>query len=148
MVAANMIDRQIEPAEIAEILEVDPQTVRDWKRRYLKGGRAALAARKTPGRPRELSLDHRQALADLLLKTPAECGFEKYLWTQQLIADLIEREFGVSYHHDHIGVILKQMGFTHQKPQPVSRERDETRIEAWRHRDWPALLKKAASPTA
>lgn len=141
-VAANMIDQKMKPVEIAKLLEVDVQTVREWKRRYLKGGRAALAARRTPGRPAELSASQRQLLAEMLLKTPAECGFEKYLWTQQLIADLIEREFGVSYHHDHIGVILKQMGFTHQKPQPLSRERDEARIEAWRARDWPTLLKK------
>jgi transposase len=65
---------------------------------------------------------------------------------QQLVADLIAREFGVSYHHDHVGVILKAMGFTHQKPQRRARERDEAKIEAWRREFWPALLKKVPSP--
>jgi len=84
----------------------------------------------------------------MLLKTPAECGFDKYLWTQQLIAELIGREFGVSYHHDHVGVILKRMGFTHQKPMRRARERDEQRIEGWRREVWPALFKKASTTAA
>ena len=84
----------------------------------------------------------------LLLKTPVECGLDRYLWTQQLIADLIQREFGVSYHHDHVGAILHEMGFTHQKPAKRARERDEAKIEAWRKVFWPELLKKTPPPTA
>jgi transposase len=84
-------------------------------------------------------------LEELLLKTPAECGFDKYLWTQQLIADLIQREFGVSYHHDHVGTILRDLGFTPQKPAKRAKERDEARIEAWRREVWPEIVKKNAA---
>ena len=52
----------------------------------------------------------------------------------------------MSFHHDHVGVILKAMGFTHQKPQRRARERDEAKIEAWRREFWPALLKKVPTP--
>ena len=45
-------------------------------------------------------------MAELLLKGPADCGMDRYLWTTQLIADLILREFGVAYHHDHVGRLL------------------------------------------
>jgi transposase len=147
-IAANMLDLGKKPAEIAVAIGVAVQTVREWARRYRKGGRAALASRKAPGRPVELGPSQRERLAELLLKTPAECGYDKYLWTQQLIADLVQREFGVSYHHDHIGVVLKQMGFTHQKPARRARERDEQKIEAWRREVWPDLLKKAPTPAA
>jgi transposase len=147
-VAANMFDQEMAPEQIAGVLEVDAQTVRAWRRNYRKGGRAALASRKPPGRPSELDPAQRDRLAEMLLKTPAECGFDRYLWTQQLIAELIEREFGVSYHHDHVGVVLKRMGFTHQKPTRRARERDERRIEAWRKDVWPELLKKVPPPAA
>ena len=145
-IAANMFDRGRAPAEVAQDLGVDAQTVRAWRRAYREGGRAALASRKPPGRPALLTDAQRERLAGLLERTPAECGFDRYLWTQQLIADLIAREFGVSYHHDHVGVILKALGFTHQKPARRARERDEQKIEAWRREDWPALLKKVPSP--
>lgn len=141
-VAANMLDGGKKPKEIAVDLGVDDQTVRAWARAYRKGGRAALASRKPPGRPALLKAQQREQLAQLLQKTPAELGFDRYLWTQQLIADLVQREFGVSYHHDHIGQILHEMGFTHQKPARRARERDEQKIENWRQEVWPELLKK------
>jgi transposase len=145
-VAANMFDQGMESGQIAVLLGVAVQTVRQWRRLYIKGGRAALASRKPTGRPSELNDQRREQLAQMLLKTPVECGFDKYLWTQQVIADLVLREFGVSYHHDHIGVILKQIGFSHQKPARRAKERDEQAIETWRSEVWPALLKKV--PTA
>lgn len=143
-IAANLFDQSKEPAEIAVILGVDDQTVRRWRREYRKGGRAALASVKASGRPPRLSPDQKQELSQWLLKTPKECGFDKYLWTQQLIADLILQKFGVAYHHDHVGIILRELGFTHQKPQRRARERDEAKIQGWRQETWPALLKKAS----
>jgi transposase len=148
MIAANMFDQKLATAQIAAALEVDGQTVRHWRRLYNKGGREALKMNPHPGRPPLLSDADRARLAQLLLKTPAQCGFDKYLWTTQLVADLIEREFGVTYHHDHVGVILGAMGFTHQKPARRSRERDEQKIQTWRHEVWPALLKKVPTATA
>lgn len=147
-IAANMFEQDRESADIAKDLGVDDQTVRSWRRAYREGGREALISRKPSGRPARLSEAQRQHLAEWLVKTPAECGFDKYLWTQQLIADLIAREFGVSYHHDHVGVILHQMGFTHQKPARRARERDEAKIEAWRQEFWPALFKKVPAAGA
>ena len=146
-IAANMLDAGEAPAVVARHLGVAAQTVREWRRDYRAGGRAALRSAKPTGRPPKLTDAQRQALAGLLQRTPGECGFAgKYLWTQRLIADLILRQFGVSYHHDRVGVILRRMGFTHQKPARRAKERDAARVEAWRRRAWPALLKKAARP--
>ena len=147
MVAANLLDQQVEPPVIAKALDVCVQTVRQWRRVYNAEGRDGLRMNAHPGRPPLLKETDRETLATLLLKTPAECGFDKYLWTTQLIADLIAREFKVSYHHDHIGKLLERIGFTHQKPARRARERDEEKIEAWRRETWPALLKKVSSLT-
>lgn len=142
MTAANMFELGLSSVVIAGSVGVDQQTVRKWRRTFKAQGREGLRSRPHPGRPPELNEQQTAQLAALLLKTPQECGFDRYLWTQQLIADLIEREFGVSYHHDHVGVILKRIGFTHQKPARRARERDEARIAAWRQTVWPELLKK------
>jgi len=148
MIAANMFEQGLATDVVAKSLDVDDQTVRQWRRAFRARGRDGLRSRKHPGRPPRLSREHKAKLAEMLLRTPAECGFaDKHLWTQQLIADLIAREFGgVRYHHDHVGVILKELGFTHQKPTRRAQERDEQRIEAWRREVWPALLKKAPTP--
>jgi transposase len=137
-----MFEQKLASAVIATSLRVDDQTVRRWRRIFQAQGRDGLLARKHAGRPSRLTSQQKSRLAELLVKTPGECGLERHLWTQQLIADLIAREFGVSYHHDHVGVILGELGFTHQKPARRAKERDEARIEAWREKHWPALLKK------
>jgi transposase len=147
MIAANMFEQKLATDIIATSLQVDDQTVRQWRRVFNARGREGLYSRKHRGRPSRMSLQQKQQLSKLLLKTPAECGFDRYLWTQQLIADLILREFGIHYHHDHVGVILQELGFTHQKPMRRAKERDEARIEAWRREVWPEILKKTPQAT-
>jgi transposase len=148
LIAANMFDQGLTTGQVAASLSVDGQTVRRWRRAYDARGREGLRSRPHPGGRRRLTDAQRGRLCEMLLKTPAECGFDKYLWTTGLIAELIRREFGVDYHHDYVGTMLGDMGFTHQKPARRSKERDEARIEAWRREHWPALLKKVPTPPA
>src|SRR5512138_1379757 len=94
MTAGNMFEEGLQTAVIAASLKVDDQTVRRWHRIFNDKGREGLRSRKHAGRPCRLKPQQKERLAQLLLKTPGECGFaDKYLWTQQLIADLIAREF-------------------------------------------------------
>jgi transposase len=147
MTAANMFEQGLGDPVVAASVRAHVRTVARWRRTFGAEGREGLRSRGHPGRPPRLTGGQRQRLGELLVEAPAGCGFTgRHLWTQQLVADLIAREFGVSYHHDHVGVILKAMGFTHQKPQRRARERDEAKIEAWRREFWPALLKKVPSP--
>jgi putative transposase len=145
-IAANMLEQGHKPKVVAAAVGVAAQTVRQWDRVRLAGGRAALRSRKPPGRKSRLTDEQRAKVRQLLLKSPEELGFAgRYFWTQQLIADLIAREFGVTYHHDRIGRILKRIGVTHQKPARRAKERDEQKIQHWRAEVWPDLLKKVPS---
>ena len=57
------------------------------------------------------------------------------------VRQVIHREFGVTYHVDHVGRLLHALGFTPQKPRRKARERDEAAIEHWRREDWPRIKK-------
>jgi transposase len=144
MFAANMFEHGLSSISIAGSLNVDVQTVRRWRRIYNRAGREGLGSRKHPGSKPRLNSQQHERLAQLLLLTPAQCGFERYLWTTSLIADLIRREFNVTYHHDTAGFLLRDLGFSWQKPACRARERDEVRIEAWRREVWPEILKKVS----
>ena len=156
MIAADRFDDDDDktPAEIAAFLGVDDQTVREWRRAYRRAGggdagRAALKSRRPTGRPRKLTDAQRQELPALLEQGPAAHGYgEAYLWTTKLIARLIKDRFGVEHHHDHVGVILHELGVTPQVPARRAKERDEARITQWREELWPALLKKVPRKTA
>jgi transposase len=47
---------------------------------------------------------------DLLNQGAEAHGFVGDVWTQQRIAIVIKRIFGVSYHPDHIGRLLRSIG--------------------------------------
>jgi transposase len=144
MFAANMFDEGLQSSAIARSLNVHAQTVRRWRRDFNASGRDGLDSHKHPGSKPRLNPQQHERLAELLLLTPVQCGFERYLWTTSLIADLIRREFNVSYHHDTVGFLMHDLGFTWQKPACRAKERDEVRIEAWRREVWPEILKKVS----
>ena len=70
-------------------------------------------------------------------------GFDTDLWTCPRVKALIEREYGVSYHVDHIVRLLRSLGFTPQKPKRRAIERDEEAIARWIRKGLAADQKKA-----
>jgi transposase len=144
LVAANMFDQEMPTDQIVGLLEVDDQTVRAWKRRWRKQGRDGLIARKPPGGPSKLTAEQKQQLLKMLEHEPQHYGFKAHLWTTKLMAQLILKTFGVQHHHDHVGAMLRKLGWSVQKPMRRAKERDEPRINAWREQVWPELEKKVA----
>lgn len=80
----------------------------------------------------------------MLLEGPLAAGFPTDLWTLTRVAQVIERHFGVKYHPGHVWRILRDLGWSPQKPERRARERDEEAIERWRKEDWPRIRKKPA----
>ncbi len=147
-IAARMFRRGDASESIAEVLAVDPQTVRAWRREFDAGGLDALLAKPHPGPKCKLTDEQKQHLLTLLEQPPSAYGFDAYLWTTKRITRLILDRFGVEYHHDHVGVILHQLGYSYQKPALRPRERDEQAIEGWRTETWPAIAKRSRERNA
>lgn len=59
---------------------------------------------------------------------PEAQGYRTNLWTTARIAEMVEREFGVRHHRDHIGRLMHSLGWTPQKPERRALERDEDEI--------------------
>ena len=76
------------------------------------------------------------------MKGARAAGYESDLWTCPRIADVIAEEFGVLYHPNHIGRLLRSLGWSPQRPQRRALERDEERIQGWIRADWPRIKKK------
>jgi transposase len=106
-----------------------------------------LLAKPHPGKAAQLSVKQRKRLVEILLQGPMAAGFPTEMWTCPRVAQIIEREFEVSYHSGQVWKILRSLGWTLQKPQHRSRKRNEKEIEMWREREWPRIenrLKKGA----
>jgi hypothetical protein len=57
---------------------------------------------------------------------------------------MIEMEFGVHYHKDHVSRLMKELGWTPQVPNTRAIQRDEGAIKHWRLETWPALQRQAS----
>lgn len=105
------------PAEVAEFLGVDRNTVYRWQRRYRREGKPGIAARTIPGRPPRLRPEQRDSLLRCLEQGARAHGFATDRWTQQRVAALIQSMFGVTFCPFHVGRILAATGWEPPKPQ-------------------------------
>lgn len=143
--AIALFDEGMRPVDIAAKLRVGRRSVRRWKASYLKSGRKALKAQPASGRPAKLDTEGRRRLEQLLLKGAQSAGYPTDLWTCPRVTHLIERRLHVRYHVDHIGKLLRSLGWSPQKPERRARERDEKAIRRWVRMDWPEIKKKPAA---
>ncbi len=130
--------------EIAEALGVTRGAVSQWVKRAQEGGVEALNTPPRTGRPARLSQADRRRLVKLLAKGAEAFGFRGAVWTNPRVAKLIQRELGVRYHPAHVSRILKELGWTPQKPLVQAKQRKPEEIERWWQERWPELEKKPA----
>lgn len=129
--------------DVAKAVGASRAAVYSWKNAAGKQGeRAKALAAKPQHVPKcRLSTQQQAKLKRLLKAGPRQAGFPTDLWTLPRIAQLIDREFGVSYHSTHVGRLLKSLGFSRQKPQRKSKEQDADAVATWREEKWPAIKK-------
>ena len=129
--------------DIAAALGVSEGAVSQWLRRAREGGGVeALARRPPPGMTPRLSAEQRAQLPALLARGAQAYGFRGDVWTARRVARLIADTFGVRYHRDHVSRLLRQLGWSRQRPVKRATQRDAAAIAQWREERWPALRKK------
>ncbi len=139
--AIELLREGWQPVDVAQKVGVDRRSVRRWRAAFEREGRSGLEARTVPGRPLKLDARERAELEQLLLQGAVRAGYSTDLWTCPRVRDLIAREFDVEYHVDHIGRLLRSLGWSPQKPKRRARERDEERIQGWVKAVWPRVKK-------
>lgn len=136
-----LLEQDLSLHEIARRIGCHASSVLRWSRALRRRGTAGLRAKPIPGRPSRLTTQQRTRLIRLLAQGAMAHGYRTELWTTQKIADVIERNLGVRYHHNHVGKLLHQIGWSHQKPERRAIERSESAIEDWKRTVWPTVKK-------
>jgi len=112
-----------------------------WRDRYKKEGPDSLKPKPAPGRSPKLNSRQKERLTRILLKGALAWGFSTDLWTQKRVAQVIEKEFGVEYHPNHLWRFLIHLGWSCQKPEKQARERNQANIDHWKRWIWPHIKK-------
>ena len=57
------------------------------------------------------------------------------------MAEVIKRTFGIRYHRDHVGKLMREAGWSRQKPVERASQRNEEAIKQWSDERWPDIKK-------
>ena len=142
----RLLARGVTQADVARELDVSRQTVSMWEKARQADPQGWR--RGSLGRPGGMTDAERSRLSKLLLAGAISGGFPTELWTLPRVAQLIEREFGRAYSTVHVWRLLKQLGFSSQRPVGRAVQRDEAAILEWKTKRWPQLKKKPVEKVA
>lgn len=146
--AARLFERDVPVPEIVRRLGIARQVGYRWHQTWKAGGEAALASKGSAGPKARLTPAQIQQITDALIKGPVAQGYKTQLWTLPRVAALIENLTGFRYHPGHVWRILRDSGFSCQRPERRAIERDEKAIRQWKRVEWPALKKRRSGKAA
>lgn len=139
--ALRLLDQRLSLNEVARRIGCHASSVMRWRDARERYGDEGVKAKPACGRPPKLKSGERKRLVSLLRKGAMANGYRTDLWTTARIAEVIEENFGVPYHRDHIGRLMASLGWTYQKPEKRALQRDEDAIEKWKRKEWPRVKK-------
>lgn len=128
-------------AEVAEILHLGEQTVRDYFHAFIRKGVDSLVYHRPSGRRPKLTKTQRKELTELIKAGPEAAGYDCGCWSAVMIQDLILTRFGVAYNPHYICELLDNIGFSFQKARFVSDHLNEILRLEWLEKAWPRILR-------
>jgi transposase len=144
MQAVKMVQTGYSATEVAEFFEVTPRAVFKWLASFAESGQNGLVAKDGAGRPPKVNADQMRWIAWTVRdSTPNQYRFEFGLWTLALIGQVFARQFGMSLSKPTLSKIMKQLGFTPQRPLHRAYEQDAVLVQRWLDTDLPALRQRA-----
>ena len=118
-------------SEIAKTLKVSSSQVSLWLKTYEEQGVEGLYEGKRSGRPCRLTDIQKLLLCDIIDSGPVAYGLLTGVWTSPIIRDVIRNEFGVSYYEGHVRKLLREFGFSVQRPKRLLIKADKEKKEKW-----------------
>jgi transposase len=128
--------------DIAVALGVSEGAVSHWMKRGREGGVAALEAHPPKGVSPQLTAEQKAQIPELLAKGAESYGFRGEVWTARRVAEVIAKTFGVRYHRDHVGKLMREAGWSRVIPVERASQRNEEALKQWSGERWPQIKKK------
>ena len=141
--AFTHLDKGTTKASIAELLEVNIQTIYDWVRKRTLLEQKAYKG-ETRGRifgdGRILTIKEETTIKELILnKAPVDLGLGSALWTRRKVQELLQQETKHFFILNTVGKQLRRWGLTAQRPGKIAHEQDMKKIVAWIDEEYPKI---------
>jgi transposase len=130
-------------ASVGRLLEMKPDRVRIWQRRFAAEGRTGLLDRSRRGRPPALDAAATAFVEEALEQGPQAYGLPVTLWTLRDLQALLLRERGITVSVCTLHRVVHALGYRYRRPRHDLRHRQDAEAVAAAKRvlDW--LEKKA-----
>jgi transposase len=139
--AGRLLLKGTPQVEVARRLDVGKGAVSGWAKQVRESGLEALRSKAPLGRPAGMDDAQRAMLVQALKDGAIAQGYATELWTLPRVRSLIESLLGIRYSEPHVWRILRNLGFSPQRPSKRALERDERAIREWKRKRWPTLKK-------
>lgn len=144
LMAVRRVQEGEDPSDVIKSFGFCRTVIYRWLRKAREQGEEALRSRKATGRPPQLTPQQKgQVLRWINGKDPRQYGFDFGLWTRKIVAELIEKKFGLKFSVTSVGRLLAELGVTPQKPLRRAYERDPEAVELWRREQYPKLRSRS-----
>lgn len=128
-------------SQVARQLKIHRSTVALWIEHWNEYREEGLWEGHRSGRPRRRDDSIQEGICDILDSGPVAYGLETGIWTSPLICQVLEEEFGVQYHPGHVRKLLKQWGYSVQRPTTRLVQADPVQKRKWVRYTYPSLKK-------
>lgn len=150
--AMRLVDQGLRQSDVARMLDVSKQTLSLWRQRYLKGGWKELRKRKrgrAVGMDRRLTAEQEKEIQKTIVDhTPDQLKMTFALWSRHAVQQLIKDKYDVNYTLQGVGRLLKDWGFTPQRPAKRAIERNDEAVRRWKDEEYPQVAARAKAEKA
>lgn len=126
---------------LSDELSVTRGSINRWLQWHDRLGADGLRTRIRPGAAPRLKQDQIDELIANIEAGPQSAGFTSGVWTGPMIGDWIYRRFGVRYHTHYVPDLLRQLGFSVQRPRKRLAKADADAQARWLRERLPAIKK-------
>lgn len=119
-------------SDVATAVGKSVGTVSRWASAYKCDGIAGLHPKKIPGPKSRLSPQQLQELEADLQQSPRDLGYDFSNWDGKKVMFHIEQKFGVRFKVRRVQVLMRQLGFTLQRPRSRSEKTSKPAEARWK----------------
>jgi len=118
--------------DIAYSIQKPKTTIHDWLQRLKTGDLEKLYDIKQTGRPSKLSKEEKKELERILSESPEKQDIPFAIWTTSLVQYAIHKLFNVLYGIRNVEYLVKELGFSLQKPRQEHRKANKKAQEEFK----------------
>lgn len=132
------------PAKVMASFGLCRTTWYKWAKKITADNLSGLASSVHPGPTCKLSEKQKSQIRTWICgKDPRQYGIDFGLWTRQIVAELILKNFKITLSLATIGKILDELNITPRKPLQRAYQRDPESIAKWIKLDYPSIKAEA-----